>query len=437
MVTAFIHDLRLGDIPDEVQVAARRLLLDLAGVAAAGSRTRLSRIARDHVARHMAAGPGTTPATLMLDGRPASPPGVAFAGAATIDAFDAHDGHRLTKGHVGVVTLPALLAFEPLAPSDGAVFLAELVLGYEIGTRAGIALHATARDYHSSGAWNGLAAAAIGARRLGLDSDATAHALGIAEYHGGRGPMMRCIDNPSMVKDGSAQGALAGTAAALLAADGFTGAPAGMLADKVWTDLGSRWRILEHYLKPWPVCRWAQPAIEAVLRLRSENDFAADEIESVVVHTFQEAARLAVARPRDTESAQYSLPFPVAAALVRGTVGAAEIGADGLSDPAVLRLAERMRLVEDAAFSGRFPAERLARVEVELTDGRRLDTGPVAARGDPEDPLGETELIAKYESLAVPVLGMGRADALAKLVRALPDADIGTLRKLLTEAAPP
>src|SRR3546814_17958304 len=93
-------------------------------------------------------------------------------------------------------------------------------------------------------AWNALAAAALGARALRLDAGQTAHALGIAEYYGPRSQMMRVIDHPTMLKDGSAMGAMAGVSAALLAAAGFTGAPAITVAAAagaaVWGDPGDR-----------------------------------------------------------------------------------------------------------------------------------------------------------------------------------------------------
>ena len=143
--------------------------------------------------------------------------------------------------------LPALLALmDAEGWRDGRELLTSLVLGYEIATRAGVALHATVSDYHTSGAWNALACAAIGARLLGLDRNATRHALGAAEYHGPRSQMMRCIDHPTMVKDGSGWGAFAGVSAAYLAADGFTGAPALLIEGQAerahWADLGARWR---------------------------------------------------------------------------------------------------------------------------------------------------------------------------------------------------
>jgi 2-methylcitrate dehydratase PrpD len=180
----------------------------------------------------------------MFDGRRVSPPGAALAGGMTIDSIDAHDGHPLTKGHAGAAVLPSVLACADCADDGEAIagheLLTVLVVGYEIATRAGLALHATAADYHSSGAWSALACAAVAARLLRLDQAATGHALGIAEYHAPRSPMMRCIDHPTMVKDGSGWAAMAGVDAAYLAADGFTGSPA-RSSSAEWTTSGRTW----------------------------------------------------------------------------------------------------------------------------------------------------------------------------------------------------
>jgi 2-methylcitrate dehydratase PrpD len=400
---AFIHDLAFADMPEDVVRQAKRCLIDLVGVAAAGVRTDASRIARAFAARHL--GTSGQGARILFDGRTASPAGAAYAGAATIDAFDAHDGHPLTKGHAGAAVLPALLAVADAgARVDGRAFLASLVLGYEIATRAGIALHASAGDYHASGSWNALGCAAVASRLLRLDPDRTRHALGIAEYHGPRSQMMRCIDHPAMIKDSSGWGALAGVSAAYLAADGFTGAPALTVEAEahreLWSDLGTGWRIREHYLKPHPVCRWAQPAIEAADALVKRHRIVPGRIAAVRVETFDAAVRLDSRPPATTEDAQYALGFPLAAMLVRGRVGAQEIMADGLRDPDILRMAHRIVLQEDAAFTRRFPAERIARVTIALDDGEELVSGPTAARGDPDSPLEDEEVMLKFRSLA-------------------------------------
>ena len=129
------------------------------------------------------------------------------------------------------------------------------------------------------------------------------------------------------------------------------------------------------------------------------------------MRTFHEATRLATAEPATTEEAQYSLPFPVAVAVARGRVAAADVDGPTLSDPEVLSLSRRVRLVEDAALSGRFPAERLAQVELRLRDGTVRVSDVLPPRGMPENPLTDAELSAKFHELADPVLGV-RAEAL-------------------------
>ncbi len=255
----------------------------------------------------------------------------------------------------------ATASLNQAASISGQELLSSIVVGYEVALRAGLALHATACDYHTSGAWNALGCAAITARRLKLSPEQTRQALGIAEYHGPRSQMMRCIDHPTMLKDGSGWGAMTGVSAGLLASAGFTGAPALTVENEevaeIWDDLGDRWLITEQYFKPFAVCQWAQPAIAGVLKLQKQHSFDLNTVRNIRVTTFHEATRLANPHPETTEDAQYSLPFPVAAALVHRQLGPAELSGQELHNPLVLRLAERVELVEDPSYSARFPAE--------------------------------------------------------------------------------
>src|SRR5690606_10981630 len=102
---AFIRDLRFADLPPAVADAAKLCVLDLVGVVCGGIGTKLSRIIRDHAVESFAAGPGRPGARLLFDGRRVSTVGAALANGMTIDAFDAHDGHVLTKGHAGAAVL--------------------------------------------------------------------------------------------------------------------------------------------------------------------------------------------------------------------------------------------------------------------------------------------------------------------------------------------
>ncbi len=438
-VSSFTHDLTFDDLPENVVRQAKRCLLDLIGVAAAGIQTDLSRITRNFAVRQCGAASGG--ARIIFDGRTASPAGAAYAGASTIDSFDAHDGHALTKGHAGVAILPALLAVADSGVAvDGRNFLTSLVLGYEISTRAGIALHASVSDYHTSGAWNALGCAAVAARLLGLSTDVTRHALGIAEYHGPRSQMMRCIEYPTMLKDGSGWGAFAGVSAAYLAADGFTGAPAITIEEErhagLWSDLGRRWRILEQYFKPYPVCRWAQPAMEAAAALLQRHEIAPARVAHIRVDTFGHAVRLGTRPPLTTEEAQYAIGFPVAALLARGRLGAAEISGEGLLCDDVRSMLARLVLSESNEFSSRFPAERMAVVTIERDDGTTFVSQPTAARGDPDSPLTDLEIVGKFRQLAG-ALDAERMDRIEGAISALEnDANaVDTLRSCVLKPA--
>jgi len=418
----FIHDTRYSDLPKGVRAFARRWILDLSGVAIAGSQTDMSRIIRNHAARQF--GVGGNAARMICDGRKVSPAGAALAGGITIDALDAHDGHKLTKGHVGCGIFPSILALaEAEALTSDQAFLTAIAIGYELGTRSGIALHQTAAEYHSSGAWIAPVIAALGARILGLDRAKTREAIGIGDYHGPRSPLMRAVDYPVMVKDGSGWGAMAGVSAAYLAQDGFTGAPAlSFERDDVaglWSDLGDRWRIFEQYYKPYPVCRWAQPPVQAALNLRAKYAVTSDAVDHIEVNTFHESLRLGTRRPDTTEQAQYSTAFPTAVAVARGKLTAEDVKAGAFNDPEVLRLAEGMIIAETDTYNAAFPARRIADVTLVMKDGRRLASPPTEAPGDPENPVEMREIAAKFHSLSDPLMGSEKANQLEKAITGL------------------
>lgn len=372
-------------------------------------------------------------APMMFDARTASPAGVALAAGMTIDALDGHDGFNPAKGHIGCPLFPAVLALGHQAQITGPEFLTTMVMGYEFGARASVAQHATTSDYHTSGSWGAVTAAAAGARILRLDTPKTRHALGIAEYHGPRSQMMRCIDHPTMVKDGSGWGSMAGVSAAELAAKGFTGAPAVTVeqAPAFWTDLGTNWLILEQYFKPYPVCRWAQAPVQGILALKQIHNLTADQVDHIEVTTFHESVRLATRRPTTTEEAQYSTSFPCAIALVRGDIGPGDIADEALGDPAILRLSDSLIIRESDEANAAFPQQRLAKVTLHLTNGTTVHGPYMTPKWDPADPPAPAEIRAKFHALADPVLSVKRATAIEIAVQALPETGLSPLTDLL------
>lgn len=407
-------------IPESALRTAARLLVDTVAVTAGAAGMEAGRIARDVAVDLYGAGSGGWSAPLMFDGRRASLAGAAFAGATQTDNLDAHDGYNPVKGHIGCAVIPALFAFAERRPDlGGRAALEAAVIAYEIAARAGRALHGTVEDYHTSGAWNGLGVAALGCRLLGADADQLRHALGIAEYHGPRSQMMREIATPTMLHDGSGMGALVGVSAAVMAMRGFTGAPAITVEEArvapLWSDLGEVWTIERNYVKPYPVCRWAHAAIDAVRALQAAHGLAADDVGAVTLRVYAAAARLFPGMPATTSEAQYSLGYAVACMLQRGRVGPAEVVAPALSDPAIAAMLARIEVVEAPEFTARFPEERLSEAVIETRDGRRLASGPTHPLGGVEAPMSDAQLAAKAMDFARETMGEDGARRLIRL----------------------
>ncbi len=440
----FVQSLSYETLPEDVRSGMRRSLLDTIGVAAVGSTTKISSIARRFAFEHLSAGLDGPRARLLFDGRSASPMGAAMAGAFTIDSIDAHDGYSAVKGHAGSGVLPGVLAFADDLRSrgknvSGRELITALAVGYEIAYRSGLAMHATCDDYHTSGAWTAVGVAAAGAKLLGLDNESLRHAMGIAEYHGPRSQMMRCIDHPSMVRDGVGWGSPAGVSAAYMAQMGFTGAPAITVegADETtrrfWSDLGECWEIANTHYKQYPVCRWAHPSIDAADKLMKEHNLTSSDIERVRIQTFHYAMRLAGHEPQTLDELTYALAFPMAIMIVKRRIGADELTESILHDPEVLRISKATKIVESDHYTKISTRQRWADVTLYLKDGREIQSEPNTPRGDPEDPLSDREISAKYHLLADPVISETRAGEIEDLVLHVDDTgfSLDSLFKLI------
>ena len=229
----------------------------------------------------------------------------------------------------------------------------------------------------------------------GLMKNQFEHAVGIAEYHGPRSQMMRNIDHPTMLKDGSGWGAMAGTSAAYLAAEGFTGAPAiTITADNVasyWQDLGQHWQILNQYFKPYPVCRWAQPAVAACLSLRLQHHFDPRLVEQITLWTFHEGVRLFSNVPNNTEQAQYAISFPVAMAVLNGVISTDDVYS-GFNDRRRSQdMIGKVTLIGKCqGYNEVFPAAALGPCAVSAwLDGTEMVSDPHEALGDPHKPMSK------------------------------------------------
>jgi 2-methylcitrate dehydratase PrpD len=440
-IADFALDLTSDQIPASTREAAALMVLDTLGITIGAGPMEAGVIARDTAALLYGSSDLRFTSRMMFDGRKVSVAGAAYAAATQTDNLDGHDGYNPTKGHIGVVVIPTLAALAEVSGDiTGAEALAAVTVGYEIAGRAGLALHDTVSDYHTSGAWNALGVVAMAARLRGMTRDQMRQALGIAEYHGPRSQMMREIANPTMLHDGSGWGAMVGVSSVVLAEQGFTGAPAITIeadeAQSHWQDLGTFWQMEHQYVKPYPICRWAHAAIDGARAIMKEHGLSYGDIKHVQVNSFHEAACLFQDLPDNTSKAQYSLPFAVAIQIVHGRIGVEQISGAGLTDPTVADVMTRVSVTETERHSKRFPVGRWADVQITTKDGRVLESGDTHARGGPEAPMSRDEVIEKFMEFATPSLGVTRAAAIRDATLGLmrPDSQLSDLTQHLFDA---
>ncbi len=434
-LASFVSGLDSARLSDRVLHQASRCVLDLLGVAIAGTRTPMAEICARFGADHFAPGK----CTVIGSRQPLSPPGAAWVNCNAGSALDLDDGNRLAMGHPGAAVIPAALAVAESAGASGREFLAALVAGYEVAVRASVArVHWYKDRMYSSGIWGVFGAAAAAGKLLGFDEATLQSALGNAASHGSF-PPGGLQANYSMVKEVIGWAGMTGCAAALLAQQGFIGPEDVMDYSGRWDaarlveGLGEpdRYAILETYFKPYAVCRWAHSAVDAVLELLARHDLRPDEVQKILVETFYEVTRLVNYTPRNAIAAQFSIPFALAIALLHRRIAPEDVSEENLRKPEVLELAQRVGVVVDPEINSQFPAKTIARVTMHTSRGV-FEATVEYPRGNPENPLSDADLETKFRSLTVGVIGEQMAARLEAAVFDLPHArDVASLTQLL------
>jgi 2-methylcitrate dehydratase PrpD len=427
----FVATLRHDALPEVVQRRVRLLLLDLIGNMVGGHAAAESTAPLLAAARAMGQAGGN--ATVFAEASGWTPTGAALLNGALAHSLDFDDTHAASSLHPGAPVIPAALAAAEMVGARGADALAAIVAGYEVTNRLGLALPAGAhyaRGFHPTATCGAFGAAAAAARVLGLDAAGVANALGIGLSQAA-GSLQFLANGAWTKRFQVGWAAMAGLSAALLAREGFRGAAeplegkAGFLAayapapdpGRVLLELGTAWETMKTAVKPYPSCRYGHAGIDAALALRAEHGLSAGEIDAVTLGLPQAGMILIGSdidrrrTPRNIVDGQFSGPFVVACALARGAFGwdsYAEIAAPDLS-----RLMALTDCVFDPEIEAEYPANMSGRLTV-VARGQSFTRKVVVPKGEPDNFLSEAELMAKYRGLADPVLGPGRAAALAE-----------------------
>ena len=426
----FVVGIRCDSLPSETVHAVRRHTLDTLGAAVAGAAQPEPRAA--FAAGTAGFGPGGHTA-IWGTAAQASPALAALVNGTAAHALELDDASGCD--HSGAVVVPAVFAALDLpgCSADETDVVAAIVAGYDVGRRVmeasgGYDGHNGA-GWHSTGTCGVFAAAAAVARVLRCDAATTAHALGIAGSFAS-GTWAFLADGAMTKRMHPGHAASAGVLAVEMSRAGMTGpaqvfeAPwGGFLAtygrDKgdpelLLADLGREWRIHRSSIKPFASCRGTHAAIEAILGLRDE--FPADTIERVTVTVTPTVQKMCQGKGVGTVvDAQMSLPYAVAIASLHGGAGIDLFEERVRLDPEVRRLMQR---IEVEAGDG-LPSNVAARVSMTARDGRSATRAIDLPLGSPGNALPQAQLLAKFHSLAAPVIGAAQAQALEQRIMTL------------------
>ena len=399
----FILNTRWEDAPAEVRQRMKGCFVDLMGALVIGSRSRQFD-AGVKLAETIFAG-GDVPVI-------GSQKRFSFLGASTAmghssNAYDIDDGHNMTRAHPGTSFVGAILAaaYENNLSRDE--FLATMLVAYETTIRSGAAIMDYYQYAHSSGTFGAVGVAAGVGRILGFTREQMNNVLSVAEFNAPLVPGIRSVEYPSMNKDGVPFGVMTGILAIRASQSGFTGNKNLLEADEYkhyLDDLGQKWQVMDLYFKPYTCCRWAHPAIDACVGLMRDNGITADDIESVAIRTFHRATLLSKIVPQTADEAQYNIAYPVAASLVYGDFGLAQVREEELGDPRVLAMMERLSFVVDEKLDAQFPARRICRAEIVTKDGRTFLSDECEPRGEAHENISVEWLSDKFRRITGPVL---------------------------------
>lgn len=370
--------------------------------------------------------------------------------AALINGSAAHtvefdDIFRDAIYHPGAPVIAAALAAAQSRHVSGDQFLRGVISGYEISTRIGIAVTPAHYEYwHTTGTVGTFGAAVAAAAILGLDSERMAHSLANAGTMAAA--LQQAFRSDAMSKPLHAgRAAETGVLVAQMAEQGVTGAKdilegqrgfgAAMSKDADWYgafgDLSarSRYSVTRMTQKNHGCCGHTFAALDGVIALRNEHGLSAANVKRISVGTYAKALEITGnPKPRTAFEAKFSLPYCAAVALLTGRVRLDAFNPERLADPQVRELMTRIELRVDPKLDAAFPRQRAATVEIETVDGKHYRHHAPTRKGDPDNPLTDEELTAKYHELATPVIGKPAADALLdSLWRLEKIADAATL----------
>ena len=421
-IAEFVAHLRYEAIPQEVRDRIRLLMLDSLGCALYGADLEWSRILQNR----LAAIDATRACAVWGTSQMLSAPHAALVNGTQVQGFELDDVHRAGVLHVGAVVLPALIAVTELKRGmSGREFLTAAAAGYEIGPRVGLCMgpEHIAQGWHSGATLGVFSAAAGAARGLKLDTEKTVHALGIA---GTQAAGLMAAQYGAMVKRMHAgRSSQSGLYGALFAESGFTGIVNVLESEyggfcttfsrstdrfnlrELTAGLGETWQTMGVALKFYSCVGSNHTTLDAIREMQQERAFGAKDVKKIVVRGSQVTMDHVGWKyvPQGLTSAQLNLPYCIATWLLEGDCFVDQFTEEKVADRNRMALAEKVEVHHDREITAKGARFRhMVHVEAHLNDGIVMKRTVEAARGSEKKFASESEIVEKFEKLALKAL---------------------------------
>lgn len=435
---AYADRARYGSLSPVVVHEVRRRLVDTFASALGAWDEPVSGMARSFASRYR----GDDVARIWGSDRVTTPELAAFTNGVMTRALDVSDTYLgLSRGHPSDMT-SGLVAVAEIVKADGRSLVAAISLAYDL-----YCSFCQTVDLNAKG-WDqpvyGILGCVVGcARLLDLTPDQTGHAIALALVPNMALAQSRRGDLSSWKGCAGANASRNAVFAALLAREGFTGPGAafdgsGGLREALggfdWT-LPHAPMIGQTHTKSLPVCYHGQSAVLAAIELRSRVDLA--RIVSIDVDAYGTAVFMMGAddsrwAPATRETADHSLPYCVAVALLDGQLEASSFDERRLADPAIRALMCKVKVAEDPVLSSQYPEGAPGRVTLHMDGGEALSVEIRYPKGHWKAPMCDEELVRKFRQLGGERLGVEGCDRALEALWAVESiADVNHLTRLM------
>lgn len=421
--------LAFKDLPADVVHEAKRRFIDSFGTAVGAMDAEAYGIARRCASRVTAKRKAT-----ILGAGTTSAEWATFVNGLLIRYLDYNDTYLSLEPAHPSDNLAPVLAVGEMTGASGQDLITAAVLAYEIQCRLADAasLRKHGIDHVTYGAISSCVAAC---KLMGLDATRATHAIGIAGVSNAALRQTRSGELSMWKGCAFANAARNGVFAALLAAEGMTGPAPIFEGDLGFMNLLTRtnfevapmgaenggmpdFMITRTYIKYWPAEYHSQSAIDAALQLRPEVGDVT-RVKTIDVHTFDTCYDIIgkykeAWHPKTRETADHSLPYCTAVALMDGDVGEAQFEAERIADPKLLDLVAKLKVHRESGLTERYPAGIPNRLTITLDDGRQLVKEVEFPRGHARNPMTDAEVEQKFHTLVDKRLGKKQAEKILK-----------------------